>query len=493
MKRKPNIVFILTDDQGAWAMGCAGNRDVKTPNLDRLAAEGVRFDEFYCASPVCSPARASLVTGKMPSCHGVQDWIERGNVDAYKFPHMSALDGFDMSDRAIDYLAGHRTYMEVLAESGYTCALSGKWHLGDNAAKKKGFDKWYTIGRGGCSYYHPDICDEGDMSIGQGYITDLITERSLRYIDELSGSEKPFYLSVHYTAPHSPWEAQEHPEEYRQLYADCEFTGTPDLPIHPNQIRTCPIGDTKEKRRENLTGYYAAISSMDAGVGKILDKLKEKELADDTIVIFTADNGMNMGHHGIWGKGNGTYPPNMYDSSVKVPLIIRIPDMGEGEKGMVCHNMASQYDIFPTILELAGCEWIPEPMQPGKSMVPMIREPGAAARESVVVYDEYGKTRMIKKGKYKLVYRYGGEPCEFYDMASDPDEEKNLYGDEAYASVISLMKEELESWFKQYTVEEMDARKFDVRGRGQDNLCGEKDAFNTQIEYYYKERGEQYK
>ena len=137
MKTRPNIVFILTDDQGAWAMGCAGNQDVRTPNLDWLAENGVRFDEFYCASPVCSPARASLVTGEIPSCHGVQDWIEKGNLDAYKYPQMSTTAGFDMNDRAIDYLSGHRTYMEVLAESGYQCALSGKWHLGDNAAKKK--------------------------------------------------------------------------------------------------------------------------------------------------------------------------------------------------------------------------------------------------------------------------------------------------------------------------------------------------------------------
>src|SRR5699024_2812272 len=139
-------------------------------------------------------ARASLVTGEIPSCHGVQDWIEKGNLDAYKYPHMSTTAGFDMNDRAIDYLSGHRTYMEVLTESGYQCALNGKWHLGDNAAKKKGFSNWYTIGRGGCSYYHPDICDEGNMEAAEGYITDLITDRSVQYIDEFADSEKPFYL-----------------------------------------------------------------------------------------------------------------------------------------------------------------------------------------------------------------------------------------------------------------------------------------------------------
>lgn len=486
MKKRPNIVFILTDDQGAWAMGCAGNHDVRTPNLDKLAAEGIRFDEFYCASPVCSPARASIVTGKMPSAHGVQDWIERGNVDADKFPHMKKLDGFDMTDRAIDYLKEHRTYMEVLAEHGYRCALSGKWHLGDNATKKKGFSHWYTIGRGGCSYFHPDICDEGEMSVQEGYITDMITDRSLQYLDEFAQTDQPFYLSVHYTAPHSPWGPQEHPEKFRDLYRDCEFTATPDLPIHINQIKTCPIGDTPEKRRENLTGYYAAISAMDAGVGRILQRLEEKGLEEETIVIFTADNGMNMGHHGIWGKGNGTYPPNMYDSSVKVPLIIRVP--GNEKKGMVCSNMAAQYDFFPTILELAGCEWKPGKDQPGRSMLNMIKNPDVKDSDRVIVYDEYSKTRMIKKGNYKYVHRYGDGPCEFYDLAADPQEATNLCGNMEYTQIIVELKNEMERWFENYTHEKTDARKYSAKGRGQHKLCWEKNAFNEEIQFYYPEK-----
>ena len=484
LKKKPNIVFVLTDDQGAWAMGCAGNQDVKTPNLDRLAANGVRFDEFYCASPVCSPARASIVTGKIPSCHGVQDWIEKGNVDGYKYPEMSKVPGFDINDLAIDYLEGHRTYMEILSEAGYQCALSGKWHLGDNAAKRKGFKNWYTIARGGCSYFHPDICDEGELYPGEGYITDLITERSLLYIDEMAETEKPFYLSVHYTAPHSPWGPSEHPEKFRKLYENCEFAATPDLPIHPNHIITGPIGDNPEKRRDNLTGYYAAISAMDAGVGKIVEKLEEKHLLQDTVIIFTADNGMNMGHHGIWGKGNGTYPPNMYDSAVKVPLIIYSPELKN--RGAVCHRMTCQYDIFPTILEIAGCEWVPEKMQPGRSMTELIYEPEKDVQERIVVYDEYGRTRMIRDRQYKYIHRYGDGECELYDMEKDPDETKNIVHDPEYAEIVESLRMEMEEWFSRYTDEKNDARKFDVKGRGQQKLCWQKDAFNTEIEFYSK-------
>ena len=165
--KKPNILFIITDDQGEWAVESEKNRDIKTPNLKRLANQGVTFDEFYCTSPVCSPARASIVTGKIPSCHGVQDWLKKGNLDAYKYPNMAELPGFDMTDKAIDYLKDHKTYIQYLADNGYNCALSGKWHLGDNITRKKGFKYYFTIGRGGCHYYQADIFDNNTLSISK--------------------------------------------------------------------------------------------------------------------------------------------------------------------------------------------------------------------------------------------------------------------------------------------------------------------------------------
>lgn len=481
MIRKPNIIFILTDDQGAWAMGCAGNQDIRTPNLDGIAREGILFDEFHCASPVCSPARASIVTGQIPSCHGIQDWISEGNLDAWKYPQLSELKDFNKNDRAIDYLYGRKTYMEVLAENGYTCALSGKWHLGDNAKKKKGFRKWFTIGRGGCHYYAADICDEGEMFVADRYITDLITERALEDIRELSRDSKPFYLSIHYTAPHSPWEQEEHPEEYRSLYKDCAFTSTPDLPLHPRQINTCPVGDTPEKRRENLTGYYAAVSAVDAGVGKIKNLLEEKGILENTILIFTADNGMNMGHHGIWGKGNGTYPPNMFETAVKVPFLIRMP--GSRVQGSVCSVPASQYDIFPTLLELAHCPGIQDPYQPGRSLVPQLQCPWKPADREVVIYDEYGKTRMIKKEGYKYVHHYGADFQELYHLTEDPDENENLWGREEYASKCRDMKEEMEEWFSKYSIPEYDGTKHTVTGRGQRDYCNKEGAFELSAAY----------
>lgn len=484
MKKRPNIVFILSDDQGAWAMHCAGNEDIKTPNLDALAQNGIRFDEFYCASPVCSPARASIVTGKAPSCHGVLDWIAGGNIDTDKYPEMAEHSRFKVPDRAIEYLEGHKTYIEVLAEHGYTCALSGKWHLGNNAQKKKGFEKWFTIGAGGCGhYFDPDVCEDGKFSAPKRYITDLITEKAVQYVGELAQQEKPFYLSVHYTAPHSPWEEGQHPKRFMDWYRDCKFEATPQLPVHPNQVGTCPVGDTPESRADNLRGYYAAISAMDEGIGKILAELQTQGLMDNTIIIFTADNGMNMGHHGIWGKGNGTYPQNMFDTSIKVPMIICMPG---GAKGLVCHQMACQYDFFPTILELAGCSYETEPMQPGKSMCGLLENPEREAEERVLVFDEYSRTRMIRTKEWKYVARYPDGPNELYDMKQDPDERNNLIENSQYTSLQQELRQRMERWFEAYTVELNDGRRYLVTGKGQLGRCGEEQPFNTEISFFRK-------
>ena len=157
MKRRPNIVFILTDDQGPWAMHCAGNEEIQTPNLDRIAENGIRFTNFFCASPVCSPARASILTGRIPSGHGVHDWLCSGNVNREDLGDLKEHPYYTHEREAIRYLDGMLGYTDILAKEGYQCALSGKWHLGDSLHPQHGFSRWFTIGRGGCHYYEPDM------------------------------------------------------------------------------------------------------------------------------------------------------------------------------------------------------------------------------------------------------------------------------------------------------------------------------------------------
>ena len=463
MKQRPNLLFILTDDQGAWALRCAGNTDIHTPNLDRLAAQGTRFENFFCASPVCSPARASILTGRIPSQHGVHDWIRSGSLDRQALGEQAGDPYFASEDRPVRYLEGLVTYPDLLARQGYTCALAGKWHLGDSLHPQHGFSHWYTIGRGGCLYNRADVVENGTLHFESRYITDLITERALEYLDALSGSENPFYISVHYTAPHDPWDEDQHPKEYIDLYRDCAFTATPDEPLHPDRIPTAP-GGTGEERKRLLRGYYAAVTAMDAGVGRLLDRLEERGQAENTLVIFTADNGMNMGHHGIWGKGNGTFPFNLFDTAVKVPFIARWP--GHVRAGRVTESMCSHYDIIQTLKDLLKLDGdLPEGL-PGRSFAPVLT--GASDTDNhVVILDEYGSSRMIRNREWKYIHRYPYGPDELYHLSEDPEEKENLIGLPEYEEIRCGLFDRLQKWYMKYADPAVDGSREAVTGMGQ--------------------------
>jgi len=455
---RPNILFILTDDQGCWAMGCAGNSELKTPNLDRLAAMGTRFDSFCCASPVCSPARASILTGRIPSQHGVHDWIRSGNAVVQYGKEGGPL---------IEYLKGKSAYTDVLAESGYVCGLSGKWHLGDGHHAQKSNTFWRVHAQGGGPYYGAPIVD-GDTVVNEArYITDVFTDWGLEFLETQKDADTPFHLGVHYTAPHSPWGRGQHPKElYDEYLNNCAFESTPDVPAHPW------AGGRKDAdgRRKALSGYFAAITAMDANVGRLLDALEAQGILESTLLVFTSDNGMNMGHHGIWGKGNGTFPMNMYDTSVKVPMLMAQP--GRVQAGEVCSALLSHYDLRPTLLEYCGLKDAESERLPGVSFAPLLQGKGKAPRENVVVFDEYGPVRMIRTETWKYVHRYPYGPHELYDLAGDPDEENNLIDSEAHTERVQSMKAELESWFLRYVDPALDGTHEGVTGKGQQDLAG---------------------
>lgn len=447
--KRPNIVFILSDDQGAWAMGCAGNREVKTPNLDRLAGSGIRFENFFCTSPVCSPARASLFTGRIPSQHGIHDWIREGSI----------------GPNAIEYLAGQPAYTDVLTENGYVCGLSGKWHLGDSIKPQKGFTHWFVHQAGGSPYYNAPMIRDGQLYNEPAYVTDVITDDALRFLDRqaIEGNGSPFYLSVHYTAPHSPWLNGNHPQSFLDLYADCKGESCPlDTPRHPWLIKTAPGEDNP---LANIRGYYASITAMDANIGRILDKLEEHGLTDDTLVVFMGDNGFNFGHHGVFGKGNGTFPQNMYDSSVKVPAIFSQP--GRIPKGIVSDALASGYDFMPTLLEYVGVQAPNAEGLPGRSFLAQLLGDAPGERADVVIFDEYGPVRMIRNKEWKYVHRYPYGPHELYHLTNDPHEKTNLIDTSEHRETQEMMKSHLEQWFVQYVDPEVDGVREPVSGNGQ--------------------------
>ncbi len=469
---RPNVLFVLVDDLGYWGIGCAGNTEIRTPNLDRIAGQGIRFDSFFCTSPVCSPARASILTGRIPSQHGVHDWLRAGN----------SRDEQERGGRLVEYLAGQVGYTDILAQHGYVCGISGKWHLGDSHHPQKGFAFWEVHARGGGPYYDAPMIRDGEVQHVAGYVTDVITEDAIRFLEGCAGNSAPWYLSVHYTAPHSPWDRGNHPDAIYDEYHDhCPFASLPVEPMHPWQVNSAPYGTDEERRRDLLSGYFAATTAMDAGVGRVLHWLEERGLREDTLLVFMSDNGMNMGHHGIYGKGNGTFPQNMYDTSVKVPALVSQP--GRVPQGIVCQEMLSQYDLMPTLLDYLGFERPTAPDLPGQSFAPLLRGEPLPSREAVVVlderrggehavFDEYGPVRMIRTVDWKYVHRYPYGPHELYDLANDPGERHNLVDDEGYQQRVRDLKAGLEEWFVRYVDPRRDGTHEAVTGKGQLGLSG---------------------
>jgi len=441
---KPNIIFILTDDQAIWAAGCYGNSEIRTPNIDALASTGVRIENFFCASPVCSPSRATYLTGKINSQHGVHDWIRQDS---------SGL----MPETLLD---GEVTYVDTLAAHGWECSLSGKWHLGERELGEHGFSRYYMRQHGGGAYVNPAMSRDGVLEHPEGYVTDLITDDALAFIDDCSTRDQRFYASVHYTAPHSPWYG--HPQDIVDSYDDCNFDSCPQEDPHPWMT-----GSPTEFKggKEMLKGYFAAVTAMDANVGRIVQRLDDLGIRDDTLIIFTSDNGFNFGHHGIWGKGNGTYPFNMYEYSVRLPCVLNQP--GTIIEGQVLEGLYSSYDMFPTLLGYVDLPVPPGANLPGKDFSKSLVGPEIDASKAVVVFDEFGGTRMVRTKEWKYVQRLEGEPNELWDMVNDPDERNNLIDDSIHTSQIASLKTVMENWFDNYAEPHKDGRYLGITGFGQ--------------------------
>jgi len=455
MSTHTNVIFILADDHGIWAAGCYGNHEIRTPHLDRLAADGMRFNNFFCVSPVCSAARASLLTGRIPSQHGVHDWIRSGNATAALLPPAARLEETD----GIDYLGGQGCYSEILAAGGYACGISGKWHCGDSQHAQKGFKHWFVHPQQGIHYYNDAIMfRNGEPVQTEGYLTDVMTTDALEFIT--ANADRPFYLSLHYTAPHAPWDC--HPPELVDSYEDCPFETCPQEPRH-RWART----HTQEHlgNRESLKGYFAAVTAMDTHIGRVTEHVERLGLRERTLIVYTSDNGHSCGHHGFWGKGNGTFPLNMYENSVKVPFIAAHP--GRIPAGQASDALLSAYDFMPTVLDYCGLPALPPEGRPGRSFVDVLEGRSNEGRESVVVFSEYGPVRMIRTPEHKYVHRYPFGPCELFDLVNDPDERKNVVDDKANRALVADLQKRLNTWFIDHVDPVIDGSRLPVTGRGQ--------------------------
>ncbi|MGO1947138.1 MAG: sulfatase-like hydrolase/transferase [Brachybacterium alimentarium] len=471
---RPNVLLLVTDDQGAWAMG-SRTPEIRTPTLDRLQREGTTLSQFFCASPVCSPARASIMTGRMPSAHGVHDWIAPEALARAEQPRRQQDPDF------LEDLPGADTLGALLARNGYRCGMAGKWHVGSSERAAEGFEYWYAHQLGGGPYYGAPIWEQ-DPATGRptspptpatepGYLTDAITEHGLDFLDRGADDDRPFFLQVTWTAPHDPWLGDEHPAELRDLYRDTDFPSIPEPPAHP-WFRREHFAGAVAHRQEALTGYCAAVSGVDRSVEALLAHLEERGELEDTLVIFTSDNGFSCGHHGYWGKGNGTWPLNFWEPSITVPFIAAWP--GRIPAGQVDERPASATSIYETIAELTGSPPALDPLRAGRSLAPRLlgseadggEDRADAADDPIVIHDEYGAARMIRTGGWKLVLRREG-PTELYDLVADPLEETDRSADPSCAVRLRELTDMMSTWFARHEREGLSGWETEVDGLGQ--------------------------
>ncbi len=449
--KRPNILYIMADDHAAHALSCYGSRINRTPNLDRLASQGVRFDNAFCTNSICTPIRAVLLTGQYSHLNGVMD-----------------NSGVLPKDACIVPMA--------LGKAGYQTAHIGKWHLHRDPT---GFDHWDILpGQG--EYHDPEFITNGVKNRVRGYVTDITIDKAMEWIGTRD-STRPFLLYCHLKAPHRPWEPD---ARHAAMYEDADIplpkTFDDDYATRTRaaHLQTMTIEkhltktDVKADPPPGLSGaalkawhyqryikdYLRCIASVDDNVGRLMEFLDAQHLADDTVVIYTSDQGFFLGDHGWYDKRF------MYEESLRSPLIVRYPR--ETEPGTVCDAMTLSLDFAPTFLDFAGLEGAAaeEAMQhelQGASLRPLLRGPArppADWRTSIYYhYYESGEPHTVPKHygvrteRYKMIRFYelpGGRAAQYelYDLRSDPHELHNLFtGDPAspYAAVIADLTAEL--------------------------------------------------
>jgi arylsulfatase A-like enzyme len=471
-KKRPNIVFIFTDDHAYQSISAYGSRINVTPNIDRIAREGMLFEKCYVTNSICAPSRAVIQTGKHSHLNGV-----------YR--------------NGIRFNGAQQTFPKLLQKAGYQTAIVGKWHLG---SVPTGFD-YSEVLPGQGAYYNPAMKKNGKPTKHTGYTTDIITDLSLRWLKEDRKPGKPFMLMTQHKAPHRRWEpGPKHLTTYDDveitepvnLFDDYSGRGTAakrqDMTIKKTMSAhdlklTPPRGLNPEQRKAweaaynpkneafkaaNLQGddlirwkyqryikdYLRCIASVDDNIGRLLEYLDETGLAKDTVVIYSSDQGFYLGEHGWFDKRF------MYEESLRTPLIARWP--GVTAPGSTNTDIVSNLDYAETFLDIAGVE-VPGDMQ-GSSLVPLLkgRTPDDWRKSFYYHYYEFPSVHSVRRhygvttGRHKLIYFYQIDEWELYDLDKDPHEMKSVYDDPAYADVVAELKRELERLRKLYKVPEKD-------------------------------------
>lgn len=429
----PNILLFVTDDHGPWSLGCYGNSEIRSPNFDRLAAEGVRFANAFTPCPVSSPARACLMTGRTPSQVGIHDWLQED------LPYVAE----------IDWLHDEITLPQLLQQAGYATGLVGKWHLGTSHICPRGFDYLFGMVHGNrCHIGECRFSDQGNIITFTGNRTAIYTDRAISFIEGASRA-RPWFLHVGYQATHSPYDNQD-PELYAS-YADATFRDIPPYVPHPwhyNEGLRKWTTHSDDAVRHARRSYYAAVTDIDRHLGRILQHLAQTRQAENTLVIYVSDHGCAMGHHGFWGKGNSTRPLNVYDVSLRVPLIMRWP--GHIPAGRVEPRCVDHYDHFRALCEVAGIDLSRRNLaarhHPGRSLLPLALSQDVSDWPETK-FGEYGDLRMIRTPTHKFVRRYPHGPDELFHLGQDPHEYVNLLGQTEAVLLRADLEKQLDAFY----------------------------------------------
>jgi len=425
--KKLNFVFILADDMGWCDAVCYGSTFYETPNIDRLAREGMRFTDAYAACPVCSPTRASIMAGKYPARMATTDW--------FGAPQPETVAGHWTKDRPLlpapyaEQLAlKETTIAEAFKDAGYTTFFAGKWHLGGQGYFPE--DQGFDFNKGGhhrgsppggyfSPYKNPKLADgpQGE------YLTDRLTDESLSFLD--STGDKPFLLYLSHYAVHTPLQSK------KQLQAKYEAKAG-KLPA-PGAPRFVPEGERQARQVQDHAVYAGMVQSLDESVGRVMDKLEALGLDENTAVIFMSDNG---GLSTSEGSPTSNVPLRagkgwLYEGGIREPMIIKWP--GVTRPGSVCHEPVISTDFYPTMLEMAGLPPRPEQHLDGVSMVPMLKESRRAVTRDAIYwhYPHYGNQggspgSAIRAGDWKLIEFFEDGRLELYNLKEDIGEKNNL-------------------------------------------------------------------
>jgi arylsulfatase A-like enzyme len=464
--QRPNILFIMSDDHAYQAIGAYGSKVNKTPNIDRIAREGMRFDRAFVTNSICGPARAVIMTGKYSHLNG---FVRNGNT----------------------FNGEQQTVSKLLQQSGYQTAVVGKWHLKSTPI---GFDHYHIlIGQG--PYYNPTMKTPTGNVKHVGYTTEIITDEALKYLKDVRDPKQPFFLMYQHKAPHRNWQPSEtHISKYdgqtipepATLYDDYQGRSsaaskqamTVATHLTRNDLKLVPQRGLTEQQTEywnkaygpkneafekaNLTGkkliqwkyqryvkdYLRCIDSVDDNVGRILDYLDESGLADNTIVIYTSDQGWYLGEHGWYDKRW------MYEESFRTPLIVRWPQ--HIKPGSTNSDLVMNIDFAETFLDIAGAK-IPADMQ-GQSLKPVFADQTPADWRTSVYYHYYefpgahsvAKHYGVRTDRYKLINFYENKEWEMFDLQTDPHELNSVHDNPQYQEVRKRMEAELQKLRAQY-------------------------------------------